>query len=91
MATKRSGWFGERQRHREAALKRGKTKVKKHKRSIVIVPAKSIEGARKQWKKEVNPKYWKLIKVRLAKPSEYPYKRTRGYKSYALIVENRIY
>ena len=55
----------------------------------IFVPAKTIEGARKQWKKEVNPKYWTLKNVRLATHKEYPHKRTHGYKTYALIVRKR--
>lgn len=54
-------------------------------KNVEIVPAKTIAGARKQWKLQANPKYWKLKKVRLARKDEYPYERTHGYKSYALI------
>lgn len=55
----------------------------------VIVPAKNIQGARKQWGKQFNAKYWSLTKVRLAKKGEYPHKRTHGYKSYALFARKK--
>ena len=55
----------------------------------IFVPAKTMLGAKKQFKKEVNSKYWELVGVRTAKPREYPYGRTGGYKTYVLLVKNK--
>jgi len=63
--------------------------MKKGKLEKIFVPAKSIGGARKQWRKEVNPEFWSLVKIRLARKDEYPYERTHGYKTYVLLVTKR--
>ena len=58
----------------------------KKEEQVVVVPAKTVSGARKEWKKQGLTKHWTLRRIRLATKKEYPYERTHGYKSYALIV-----